>query len=521
MRTGTLLLTALLAGLAASLNGENILVFNLFFAHSHYAFQNTIADTLSDAGFNVTTLIPEIDLETAIKLPQKSAILTRSPRISSFSFSDQNAFWTKHFEMYKYTRFWKKLYAHNNEVCERLLTDNVFIDRLRAMKFTFAVMEPLDLCGFGLIELLGIKDYAVASPMPISDQGAYALGFPGRKYAVNTRNYDFHPNLSLYERIENFITPIFYHYFQQNGLSLPAVRKYVDPNFNPDDIFTKARYVFANTDEYIDFPRPLNHKVVYIGGVSVDQQHHSPLPAHYQELLDTAKQGVVLVSFGSLAKASAMPDEFKSAFIQMFEAFPKVDFIWKYENTSDAVVTNLPNVHLETWVPQKEILAHPKTLAFLSHGGMNSVLEAAYAGVPLLGIPLFADQMRNVKMSEYRRTGVVVRKTALNAPTLIAAMAKLLSPEYQNNADTLAQLIETKPQSGKDRFVKHIRHAVSFPGIHDYLDFEFRKASYIRYHDLDIYFLFSIAGIALISIFAILFRTIVHILAVTVKDKSE
>ena len=48
--------------------------------------------------------------------------------------------------------------------------------------------------------------------------------------------------------------------------------------------------------------------------------------------------------------------------------------------------------------PQLRILAHTATGAFLSHYGWNSVLESLMHGVPLLGWPLAAEQLYNVKM---------------------------------------------------------------------------------------------------------------------------
>ncbi|KAF5926834.1 hypothetical protein HPG69_001465 [Diceros bicornis minor] len=39
---------------------------------------------------------------------------------------------------------------------------------------------------------------------------------------------------------------------------------------------------------------------------------------------------------------------------------------------------------------------HPKTKAFITHGGANGIYEAVYHGIPMLGIPLFADQPDNI-----------------------------------------------------------------------------------------------------------------------------
>jgi glucuronosyltransferase len=50
------------------------------------------------------------------------------------------------------------------------------------------------------------------------------------------------------------------------------------------------------------------------------------------------------------------------------------------------------NVLILDWLPQQEIMAHPKTILFFTHFGMHGALEAVWYGLPMVGIPLFADQ---------------------------------------------------------------------------------------------------------------------------------
>ena len=60
-----------------------------------------------------------------------------------------------------------------------------------------------------------------------------------------------------------------------------------------------------------------------------------------------------------------------------------------YKIVKDA---NLDNIFLKTFVPQKELLNDKRILAFVSHGGANSVLESFYYGKVLLGFPIAGDQ---------------------------------------------------------------------------------------------------------------------------------
>ncbi|KAK6034533.1 hypothetical protein COOONC_27962 [Cooperia oncophora] len=113
--------------------------------------------------------------------------------------------------------------------------------------------------------------------------------------------------------------------------------------------------------------------------------------------------------------------------ILMAQAFPDITFIWRYENLSNKFC-NASNIILHDWLPQVDMLNDKHMLAFITHGGMGGVFESAYAGVPVITIPLFADQLRNAKMLQYRGMGIVIDKDEVTTNRLIAAIEEILQP---------------------------------------------------------------------------------------------
>lgn len=57
----------------------------------------------------------------------------------------------------------------------------------------------------------------------------------------------------------------------------------------------------------------------------------------------------------------------------------------------------LPGLRIAPFVEQLAILAHPQTWAFLTHGGLSSLAEAMYYGVPIIAMPMMleSDQPTN------------------------------------------------------------------------------------------------------------------------------
>ena len=117
---------------------------------------------------------------------------------------------------------------------------------------------------------------------------------------------------------------------------------------------------------------------------------------------------------------------------------------------------------------------------------MNSVQEGASKGVPMVMIPLFADQHRNSKMLEYRNMAVVLNRKELTVEKLTEALKEIIEDDsYRKNAKRISALIAAKPMSAEERIVKYTEFAAKFgPDLN--LDMEGRHLNFVQFYCLDI-----------------------------------
>ncbi|KAL6738212.1 hypothetical protein Aduo_011783 [Ancylostoma duodenale] len=144
------------------------------------------------------------------------------------------------------------------------------------------------------------------------------------------------------------------------------------------------------------------------------------------------------------------------------------------------------NVHLFKWLPQTDLLNHPKTKAFITHAGYNSVQEAIHAGIPMVCLALFGDQPKNAKVTEKLGISRNLKKSELTAETIAAAIREVLENErYDKNAKKLARMVRNKPVSPKDLLIRWTEFLAEFKTLEN-LTPAGNKLNWIQYHSIDV-----------------------------------
>ena len=91
-----------------------------------------------------------------------------------------------------------------------------------------------------------------------------------------------------------------------------------------------------------------------------------------------------------------------------------------------------PHIMIRQSVPQLEVLK--KASLFFTHGGINSINEGFYYGIPMVVIPQAIDQFIIANQVERLKAGIAIRKKAPSPEQLLQAQKKIFSnPEYLEN----------------------------------------------------------------------------------------
>uniref|UniRef100_A0AC35GEY4 UDP-glucuronosyltransferase n=1 Tax=Panagrolaimus sp. PS1159 TaxID=55785 RepID=A0AC35GEY4_9BILA len=445
-----------------------ILLYNPKFAQSHVTFTGKLADTLAAAGHDVVVYQPELNENITISgSKNKNVRFYIKPKDMDFErgFSIDSL----HGNVFEEATFSSNTNMATifNRIktgfCERILNDNENFKKLRAEKFDLGITEHFESCGYGVFKKIGLEKYITtysSSIFPLSVELLGVKSHPSYLPGVMGSTTD---QMNFLQRIWNYINYFGESYMIKsmfNSGSEKAIIKHY-PEFNMDDAIADSAFYFVNSDEHVDFAQPITHKIIYMSGLGKIQSQ--PLEKKYTDIFDSAKRGVILFSFGSVAQSSHMSSEMKKAFLEAFSQFPEINFIWKYEKDEDQIAKEYKNVFTGKWLPQNDILDHPKLLAFISHGGMNSVMEGAAKGVPMICIPLFADQKRNSLMLQRRGMAIKLEKTHLTKEKIVETIKEIINNQkYSKNAKLISRMIAAKPTKAEERVVKYAEFAAQF-----------------------------------------------------------
>ncbi|KAK2588364.1 hypothetical protein KPH14_004378 [Odynerus spinipes] len=291
-------------------------------------------------------------------------------------------------------------------------------------------------------------------------------------------------DMNLIERVINsacLITLEIMYWIMVTGYLQPTLRKYLGEQ-SPDvrHLTSEIPLTLQNSHYSVADSVPYLANVVNVACL------HCRPPMQLGPDLDSfLRRGFIFVSMGSSVRASGMPSALREIFVAVFATLP-YNVVWKWEGGK---MKDLPvNVRTAAWWPQQELLGHSKLRAFVSHGGLLSLHEAAYHGAPTLVLPVFCDHDGNAAQAEKLGYALVMDLAELSIGSLregILKVAALRNNTYREAAKKRSILLRDLPIGPRELATWWVEH-VARHGEVDHLKSTTRHMGVIRYYSLDV-----------------------------------
>ncbi|KAE9552483.1 hypothetical protein FO519_004296 [Halicephalobus sp. NKZ332] len=450
------------------------------FTNSHVLFNYRLAETLTKLGHNVrmwTQMEMNMVIAGDLSIP-KNVTEHRVP----IHFSDKmkaeglSIFQTMMFNKGSaYDLWWtgQEFKDMRIESCHQMLkVDPEITNYFKNENFDLAIGHFHDLCPLAISEKVGIKKVVWIT------HGTSVYDFTSVQIGLRTfPSFVPHPLGSSGDEMDFFgrFLNVAWHLSTLDFVNLPQnllydennmYKKEYRPSHDAPDLWElsqNVRILFVNGDRFLDFPRPLPLGITFMGEVGKKSSRSELVfPNEINEIINRAEKGIIIFSLGTVSNTTNMPPQMLRSFVEAFGKFPEYQILWRMEMEVPEV-DKYSNINLLKWLPQKDLMKHPKTKLLIAHGGYNSFLEAAQSGIPIVLMPLFADQFINAKRA--KRFGISEELDKLNlTPEIVEEKMKILlnDEKYSKNAKKLASMLNDRPFENPHEILRHrLRLAVA------------------------------------------------------------
>ncbi|XP_049794885.1 UDP-glucuronosyltransferase 2C1-like [Schistocerca nitens] len=352
----------------------------------------------------------------------------------------------------------------------------------------------------------GAASWAAASPAPFSVTPFMGLPYTDR--------------MALPQRLLNAAYHVALRAMQVLSTKLllePCVRRHLGPDVPPISWLARnTSFVLQNALSPTTLPRAYFPDVAEVGCLHC--RPAKPLPQDLEEFVSGSPSGFVLVSMGSGVRAANMPAALHRLLMSAFGSLP-YRVLWKHEagpggegvpqlelelegprraplngTAGSGLELELEpglrvpgNVMLRRWLPQQDLLGHPRLRAFVGHGGLLSVLEAGFHGAPLLALPVFCDHDANAAAARRAGFARVLQLRGLTAPALAAAVrAVATDPRYREAAYRQSVLIRDQPTPPLEKAVFWTEYLLRHKGDTRHLQSAARDMAWWQLYCLDL-----------------------------------
>ncbi|XP_074003244.1 UDP-glucuronosyltransferase 2A2-like isoform X1 [Numenius arquata] len=400
-------------------------------------------------------------------------------------------FWQFYKELGKLSENWHQM---NRIMCNAVFTNRELMARLQGSSYDLLLSDPVTFCGDLLALKLAIPFIYSLRFSPAFTVERHCGKIPAPPSYTPAALSELTDCMSFSERIKNVVSYHLQDYVFQSywGKWDIYYSKVLGRPTTLCETMGKAEIWLIRTYWDFEFPRPFLPNFEFVGGLHC--QPAKPLPKEMEEFVQSSgEHGIVVFSLGSMVYN--LTDEKSNMIARALSQLPQ-KVIWRYKGKKPETLGS--NTRIYDWIPQNDLLGHPLTKAFITHGGTNGIYEAIYHGIPMVGIPLFADQYDNIAHMRAKGAAVGLDFSTLKTQDIVDALNTVINNStYKENALRLSKIHHDQPVKPLDRAVFWIEFVMRHKGA-KHLRPAAHHLTWYQYHCLDVLaFLFTCAAIAI------------------------
>ncbi|XP_077447623.1 UDP-glucuronosyltransferase 1A5-like [Stigmatopora argus] len=382
----------------------------------------------------------------------------------------------------------------------KLLDDQERVRDLRESHFDLVLTDPAISAGVVLAKYLELP-LALNVRWVQGGEGHFAIA-PSPLSYIPVPGSGLTDQMDFFQRVKNvffYAAGILQQKFLIEPIYSAVCEKHIRGGCDIHSLLQQADIWLFRTDFVFDFPRPTMPNVVYIGGFQC--RAPDPLPAELEDFVRSAgEHGVVVMSLGTLV--NALPKHDAEEIAAIYAKLPQ-KVIWRHKGPRPSTLGN--NTLMLDWIPQKDLLGHPQTKVFVAHGGTNGLQEAIYYGVPVLGIPLFFDQLDNLVRLEHRGAAKILELVNLSQGFEASLKEVLSQDSYRRNMRRLSDLHRDQPITPLERAIFWVEYVLRHKGA-QHLRTRAYAMPWYAYYNVDMALLLLCPGLVLVVLVRLWYR---------------
>ncbi|XP_041119748.1 UDP-glucuronosyltransferase 1-2-like [Polyodon spathula] len=375
--------------------------------------------------------------------------------------------------------------------CKSLLYNSKLMAQLERKEFDALLTDPFLPCGVIIAEKLAVPAVFFLRGMPcgmdrMAAQCPSPPSFVPRDFTVNTDHMTFP------QRVQNLLSALWQPLLCRMIFSSfdELASRYLQRDISFQELMSHGVVWLLRYDFTFEYPRPLMPNMVLIGGINCRVK--KGLPVELEEFVNSSgEHGFVVFTLGSMI--SEMPLEKVNQFAEALGKIPQ-KVIWRLTGPTPGNLS--ANIKLMKWLPQNDLLAHPKARVFMTHGGTHGIYEGICNAIPMVMLPLFGDQADNVLRVASQGAGVVLNIHDMTSQSLLDALNTVINDtSYKENMMRLSEVHKDRPIEPLDLAVHWTEFVMRHKGA-EHLRPAAHDLNWIQYHCLDVIGLLVVIVIA-------------------------